>query len=58
MQKGMSKLMQGGIFQLVLVDDPTIQKINREYRGMNKPTDVISLSYFEEPQFPGEKGCW
>ena len=27
-----------------LVDDPTIQKINKETRGLNKPTDVLSFA--------------
>lgn len=54
MEKGMKKKMSGGIVQLVLVSDANIKKYNRQYRGMNKPTDVVSLSYFDEPQFPGD----
>ena len=29
------------------VDDQTIQEINRDYRGMNEPTDVISFALQE-----------
>lgn len=29
------------------VDDQSIQKINHEFRGKNKPTDVLSFSQFE-----------
>ena len=53
LQKGMKKKMRGGVVQLLLVNDAKIKKYNNEYRGMNKPTDVVSLSYFDEPQFPG-----
>lgn len=42
-----------GMVQLVLVDDKTIRTINRDYRAKNKPTDVVSLSYFEDYAFPG-----
>jgi len=30
-------------FELILVDNPTIQKINKEYRDIDKPTDVLSF---------------
>jgi probable rRNA maturation factor len=30
---------------LVVVDDPYIREINREFRDIDKPTDVISFSY-------------
>ncbi|MCC7197096.1 rRNA maturation RNase YbeY [Candidatus Peregrinibacteria bacterium] len=52
LQKALAKKMTGGVLQLMLVTDANIKKYNREYRGMNKPTDVISLSYFDEPHFP------
>lgn len=35
-------------FELTLVGMKTIQKINFAYRKKNKPTDVISLSYFDK----------
>ena len=33
---------------LVVVDDAFIQRINRDYRGKDRPTDVISFSYIED----------
>jgi probable rRNA maturation factor len=30
-------------FELILVDNPTIQEINKEYRNIDKPTDVLSF---------------
>ena len=32
-----------------------IKKINKRYRGKNKPTDVISFAYEDSEQFPGEE---
>ncbi len=32
---------------LVLTDDQTIQQLNRDYRGMDKPTDVLSFAQQE-----------
>ncbi len=33
---------------VVLVDDDYIQQINRDYRGLDCPTDVISFSYMDD----------
>jgi len=33
---------------VMLVDDPTIQGLNREFRGTDLPTDVLSFSQIEE----------
>jgi probable rRNA maturation factor len=52
LQKALAKKMSGGVLQLILVSDTAIKKYNQEYRGINKATDVVSLSYFDEPQFP------
>jgi probable rRNA maturation factor len=40
---------------IVLVDDAGITRINREYFGKNRPTDVISFRY--DP-VPGENTAW
>lgn len=37
-----------------LVTDEIIQELNKEHRGINEPTDVISLSYIDEKEFPGQ----
>lgn len=38
-----------------LIDDTAMQKINNDYRNIDKTTDVISLSYRDEMQFPGKE---
>lgn len=45
----------GGI-DLVLVDDPTIHKLNKEYRDKDKPTDVISFAYLEVTEYEKVEG--
>ncbi|HTV93770.1 MAG TPA: rRNA maturation RNase YbeY [Verrucomicrobiae bacterium] len=37
---------------LTLVDDAAIREINREHRGMDQPTDVLSFSLEPEPFVP------
>lgn len=32
------------IFNIILVDNPYIHKLNLEYRGIDRPTDVISFA--------------
>ena len=41
-----SSLEPGKPFSVVLVSDPVIERYNRTYRGLERPTDVLS--------FPGE----
>lgn len=36
---------------LVFTDDKTIQELNKNYRGKDKPTDVLSFSQLENPEF-------
>lgn len=36
-----------------LIDDKLMKKINKQYRGIDKTTDVVSLGYLEEESFPG-----
>ncbi len=42
------------IIEVNIVDDEFIQSINRDYRGDDSPTDVISFSYFEDDPPCGE----
>lgn len=34
---------------VILVNDEKIHKINREYRGIDRPTDVITFALFDDP---------
>jgi len=36
-----------------IVDDKLIKKINKQYRGKEQSTDVVSLGYLEKEPFPG-----
>lgn len=40
---------------LTLVDDATIQRLNREHRGKDKPTDVLSFSLVENGSASAER---
>ncbi len=41
---------------ILLADDPIIHELNRDYRGTNAPTDVLSFSQFEGPDFTRPAG--
>lgn len=43
-----------GTVMLTMTGDKEIHALNREYRGVDKPTDVLSFSYFGEERFPGD----
>lgn len=45
-----SKILKekNGKISLIIVDDKKIHKINKEYRNVDKPTDVISFEYMED----------
>ena len=43
-----------GTVMLTLTSDKEIHALNREYRGVDKPTDVLSFSYFDGERFPGD----
>src|SRR3989339_1166543 len=49
------KIKSAKITSLTILDDAEIKKINKRYRGKNKPTDVISFAYEDSEQFPGEE---
>jgi probable rRNA maturation factor len=38
---------------LTIINDKIIQKLNKKYREIDKPTDVISLSYINHIDFHG-----
>jgi probable rRNA maturation factor len=40
--------VQTGEVVISLVDDPTIQQLNKEYRNIDRPTDVLSFAMSEE----------
>jgi len=40
----------------LLTDDKQIHKLNREYRGFDKPTDVLAFALSEGEPMPGSEG--
>lgn len=45
----------GSSLSLTLVDDATIRRLNREHRGKDKPTDVLSFSLVENGSASAER---
>lgn len=45
-----------GVITLTLIGDNEIKEINKKYRDKNKPTDVLSFSYFDikTPKLPDD----
>lgn len=41
------KKEQNWILNIVFLDDNSIQKLNKDYRNIDKTTDVLSFHYFE-----------
>jgi len=39
------------VFNIIIVDNDTIWKLNREYRGIDRPTDVISFALEDNTDF-------
>lgn len=44
------------IFNLILIDNKTIHKMNLEYRGIDRPTDVISFALEDDKICPNIEG--
>ncbi len=47
---GRKEEVSRGIVTLTLTDDEGIRELNRQYRGLDKPTDVLSFSLLEGEQ--------
>ncbi len=41
---------------VVLVDDVEMRRLNREYRGVDEPTDVLSFAQLSWGELPEERG--
>lgn len=39
------------IFNIIIIDNDEIHKINKEYRGIDRPTDVISFALEDDDTF-------
>lgn len=44
---------ESGEISVVLADDPRVRALNREYRGQDKPTNVLSFPNMEAPPAAG-----
>ena len=42
-----------GAVEVHLVGDARIRKLNKQYRGIDKPTDVLSFAWKEDPGYQG-----
>ncbi len=42
-----------GVVEVVAVDRVTMRQLNRSYRGINRPTDVLSFAWQEDATIPG-----
>lgn len=43
--------LENVLFNIIIVDNEEIHKINREYRGVDRPTDVISFALEDDETF-------
>ena len=43
--------LENCLFNIIIVDNEYIHKINKEYRGIDRPTDVISFALEDEKDF-------
>ena len=44
--------VHNSFFEVILVDNNTIQKINKEYRNIDRVTDVISFAFEDNDKEP------
>lgn len=42
--------LEDAVFNVILVDNSYIHKLNKEYRGIDRPTDVISFALEDEKE--------
>lgn len=47
---------QGGLIDLVFIDDETMKAMNGEYRKKNSPTDVLTFAYLEITDYEEDDG--
>ena len=45
---GIIEIPEGGCLSVIYVDPEQIHEINKEYRGIDRPTDVISFALMDE----------
>ena len=43
--------LENVIFNIIFVDDTYIHNLNKEYRGIDRPTDVISFALEDDTSF-------
>jgi len=43
--------IENAIFNIIIVDNKTIHELNKEYRGIDRPTDVISFALEDDSSF-------
>lgn len=39
---------QNGVLNIVFMDGESIQNLNKKYRNIDSPTDVLSFHYFDD----------
>lgn len=48
-----SRMQAGGELAILLTDDAEMHALNKQWRGMDKPTDVLSFPS-DQPEIPGQ----